>query len=160
MRYTYAAPSREECAHRLRAFAALDSTLGFAPWTAVERREGRVVGWGGLGVDPFDPGWGVEVSYFFGPACWGRGYATELVSAALEHGFASLSLPAIGAFVRPDNGASVRVLEKCGFTLVGYEPQPRAQPVPAPPPRLEVIRRRASALARVIGSPAATARRQ
>ena len=33
MRYTYAAPSRQDCAHRLRTFAVLASTLGFAPWT-------------------------------------------------------------------------------------------------------------------------------
>ena len=104
-------------------FAALESTLGFAPWTVILRTEARVIGWGGLSIDPFDPGWGVEVSYFFHPAYWGRGYATELLHATLQHGFDTLSLPAIGAFVRPANVASVRVLEKCGFTLLGYEPR-------------------------------------
>jgi [ribosomal protein S5]-alanine N-acetyltransferase len=123
MRYTYAASSRQDCVHWLRTFAALDSTLGFAPWTVVLRTEARVIGWGGLSIDPFDPGWGIEVSYFFHPAYWGRGYATELVHATLQHGFGILSLPAIGAFVRPANVASVRVLEKCGFTLLGYEPR-------------------------------------
>jgi [ribosomal protein S5]-alanine N-acetyltransferase len=123
MRYTYAAPSRQDCAHRLRIFAALASTLGFVPWTVVFRSEARVIGWGGLSIDPFDPGWGIEVSYYFHPAYWGRGYATELVRTTLQHGFGVLSLPAIGAFVRPANVASVRVLEKCGFTLLGYEPR-------------------------------------
>ena len=123
MQYTYAAPSRESCAHRLRTFAALESTLGYAPWTVVLRAEARVIGWGGLSIDPFDPGWGIEVSYFFHPACWGRGYATELVRASLQHGFCSLTVPAIGAFGRPANLASVRVLEKCGFKLLGYEPR-------------------------------------
>lgn len=123
MRYTYVAASRDDCAHRLRTFAALESTLGFAPWTVILRTEGRVIGWGGLNVDPFDPGWGVEVSYYFHPAYWGRGYATELVRTSLQHGFGALSLPAIGAFVRPANGASVRVLTKCGFTRLGYEPR-------------------------------------
>jgi len=123
MRYTYAAPSRRDCAHRLHTFAALASTLGFAPWTAVLRTEARVIGWGGLSIDPFDPGWGIEVSYFLHPAYWGRGYATELVRASLQYGFATLALPAIGAFVRRDNVASVQVLEKCGFTLLRYEPR-------------------------------------
>ena len=123
MRYTYAAPSRQECEHRLRTFAALESTLGFAPWTVVLRTEARVIGWGGLSIDPFDPGWGIEVSYYFHPAYWGRGYATELVRATLQHSFSTLSLQAIGAFVRPQNVASIRVLEKCGFTLLGYEPR-------------------------------------
>jgi len=123
MRYTHAAASRQDCAHWLRTFGALESTLGFAPWTVILRAEARVIGWGGLSVDPFDPGWGIEVSYFFHPAYWGRGYATELVRATLHHGFGSLSLTAIGAFVRPANLASVRVLEKCGFALAGYEPR-------------------------------------
>jgi RimJ/RimL family protein N-acetyltransferase len=123
MRYTYAASSRQDCAHWLRTFAALESTLGFAPWTVVLRTEARVIGWGGLSIDPFDPGWGIEVSYFFHPAYWGRSYATELVRATLQYGFDTLALPAIGAFVRPQNVASVRVLEKCGFTLLRYEPR-------------------------------------
>ncbi|MGH7823036.1 MAG: GNAT family N-acetyltransferase, partial [Candidatus Binatia bacterium] len=112
MRHTYAAPSLDECARRLRVFAALEATLGFAPWTVVLRAERRVIGWGGLGVDPFEPGWGPEVSYFFHPAYWGRGYATELVRAALDHGFGDCALREISAFVKRENVASVRVLEK------------------------------------------------
>jgi ribosomal-protein-alanine N-acetyltransferase len=123
MRFTHAASSRQDCAHWLRTFAALESTRGFAPWTVILQTEARVIGWGGLSIDPFDPGWGIEVSYFFHPAYWGRGYATELVRATLQHGFGTLSLPAIGAFVRPANLASVRVLKKCGFTRLGYEPR-------------------------------------
>lgn len=123
MRYTYTAPSRADCAHRLRTYAALESTLGFAPWTVVLRAEDCVIGWGGLSIDPFDPGWGVEVSYAFHPAYWGQGYATELVRASIQHGFDTLALPTIGAFVQPENGASARVLEKCGFARVGYEAQ-------------------------------------
>jgi ribosomal-protein-alanine N-acetyltransferase len=121
MRFTYSAPSRVECERRLWTHERLRAENGCAPWVAVLRAEGRVVGWGGLGVDPFEPGWGVEVSYFLHPAHWGRGLATELVRAAVAHGFETLTLPAIGAFARPDNAASIRVLEKCGFRLLGWE---------------------------------------
>jgi RimJ/RimL family protein N-acetyltransferase len=51
MRYTHAASSREDCARWHRAYAALESTLGFAPWTVVLRADGRVIGWGGLNLD-------------------------------------------------------------------------------------------------------------
>lgn len=122
MRFTYAAPSPVECGRRLRAHEALRTVHGFAPWVAVLRADQRVVGWGGLGIDPFEPGWGPEVSYFLHPAEWGRGLATELVRAAVTHGFETLSLPALGAFARPDNTSSIRVLEKCGFGLLGFEP--------------------------------------
>jgi RimJ/RimL family protein N-acetyltransferase len=94
---------------------------GYAPWTVVLRAEQRIVGWGGLNVDPVAPGWGPEVSYFIHSACAGRGYATELVRAALALGFAELKLAVIGAFASPANLASIRVLEKCGLRFVGYE---------------------------------------
>ena len=122
MRFTYVAPSLVECARRLRTHEALRAGNGFAPWVAILRGEDRVVGWGGLGVDPFDPGWGPEVSYFFHPAQWGRGLATELVRASVQEAFEALALPSLGAFARPDNAASIRVLEKCGFRLLRYEP--------------------------------------
>ncbi len=123
MRYTHAAASRQDCAHWHRTFAALETTLGFAPWTVILRAEGCVIGWGGLSIDPFDPGWGIEVSYYFHPAYWGKGYATELVCATLQYGFGVVGLEAVGAFVRPANVASARVLEKCGLKLRGYEPR-------------------------------------
>ena len=122
MRFTWAAPSRAECARRLHEHERARAEHGFAPWVVMLRGDGRVVGWGGLGIDPFAPGWGPEVSYFLHPAFWGRGLATEVVRASVAHGLETLALPAIGAFARPDNAASIRVLEKCGFGLLGWEP--------------------------------------
>ena len=123
MQYTYQAPSREACAHRLRTYAELAATLGYAPWTMLLRGDERVIGWGGLNIDPFDPGWGIEVAYCLHPGHWGKGYASELVRASLELGFGTLLLEAIGAFVSTENGASRRVLEKGGFRFMGYEPK-------------------------------------
>ncbi len=120
MRFTFSPDSREESEQHLRAYAALYEPHGYAPWTAVLRESGRVVGWGGLNVDPRAPGWGVEVSYFFDPEFYGRGLATELVAATLAHGFDELELQAIVAFTRPAKRASARVLEKSGFRLLGY----------------------------------------
>lgn len=123
MRFTHAAESREACARWLADYEALRPKLGFAPWTAVLRAESRVVGWGGLSVDPHEPGWGVEVSYFIHRAHWGRGLASELVRASLDHAFGALGLAEVGAFARPENTASIRVLENAGFRLLRYEPR-------------------------------------
>lgn len=123
MRYTFWATSKEESAQRLRAYAGLAAQLGYAPWTVILRSEARIIGWGGLNVDPFDPGWGVEVAYFFDPAYWGRGFATELVRASLTHGFHGRALRVINAFVHRENRASSRVLEKCGFQFQCFEPR-------------------------------------
>ncbi|HNT74868.1 MAG TPA: GNAT family N-acetyltransferase [Anaerolineae bacterium] len=121
MQYTVCAKTREAAARRLRAYAREKDELGFAPWTVVLRSEDRIIGWGGLNVDPFDPGWGVEVIYFFHPAYWGRGFAGELVKTSVDIGFALHRLEEINAFAHRDNKASIRVLEKNGFRYLGYE---------------------------------------
>lgn len=123
MRYTFLAASKAASAQRLRAYAGLAAQLGFAPWTVILRSEARIIGWGGLNVDPFDPGWGIEVAYFLDSAFWGRGFATELVQASLSHGFGQHTLCEINAYVHRENGASSRVLEKCGFEFHGFEPK-------------------------------------
>ena len=63
-----------------------------------------------------------EIKYALIPEVWGRGYATEAVSALLDYGRSVLSLGLVIATVHPQNQPSQRVLEKCGF-LVGM---PRA----------------------------------
>ena len=62
MRFTYRARSLEECAARLQTYEATRTKLGFAPWVVIHRSDDRVIGWGGLNVDPFDSGWGVRAS--------------------------------------------------------------------------------------------------
>jgi [ribosomal protein S5]-alanine N-acetyltransferase len=84
--------------------------------------EQRVIGWGGLNIDPNATGWGTEVSYFIHPSYQGRGFATEVVRSSLRNGFRDLGLGQIGAFAMPENEASARVLKKCGFKIVRYEP--------------------------------------
>jgi ribosomal-protein-alanine N-acetyltransferase len=123
MRYTFCATSRDESDQRLRAYAKLEEEIGFAPWTVLLRETSHIIGWGGLNVDPFDPGWGVEIAYFFDPEYWGKGYATELVLMSICYGFDHIGLPEIQAFAHPENMASIRVLEKCGFEYVCFEPR-------------------------------------
>jgi ribosomal-protein-alanine N-acetyltransferase len=120
MQYTIYVEDRQEAEKRFKAFAALLDRIGYAPWTVVLKQDERIIGWGGLNIDPFDSGWGTEVAYFFHPDYWNRGFATELVMASLREGFTHLNLDMIGAFARRENRASIRVLEKCGFKYTGY----------------------------------------
>ena len=123
MRHTYVAPSFEHCLARLQAYEALRGSLGFAPWVVRRREGGRVIGWGGLSVDPDEPGWGLETSYAFHPEVWGKGYATELVQISLAHAFGVLDAAEVHAFAKPENGASSRVLRKSGFKVLCFEPR-------------------------------------
>jgi len=123
MRFTYCAGSREATREFLEMHAARFAQDGYAPWTLVCKADGRVVGWGGLNCDPHAPHWGTEVSYFVHPDYAGRGLATELVDASLALAFAELGLAQVGAFTRPANRASARVLQKCGFAFVQHVPE-------------------------------------
>ena len=123
MRYTWWAPDREALVSRLAAYAARHASDGFSPWTAELRAGGPVVGWGGLCVDPFEPVWGPEVIYMIHPGHWGCGLASEIVGASLAWAFGELRLPRVGAFARPENLGSLRVLAKSGFALMGYVPE-------------------------------------
>ncbi len=121
MQYTFCASSLNESKERLQAYAAQLHQYGYAPWTILLKSNQKIIGWGGLNIDPFDPGWGIEVAYFFHPDCWGKGFATELVQTTIDHGFIKLGLSEINAYAHKNNSASIRVLEKCSFRFVGYE---------------------------------------
>jgi len=45
------------------------------------------------------------------------------VQYAVQHALVSLAVPEVNAFAMPENTASIRVLQKSGFTLVRYEPE-------------------------------------
>jgi RimJ/RimL family protein N-acetyltransferase len=82
---------------------------------AVIRKEDRQwLGWSGLKFHP-DSG-ETDLGYRFFRQYWGQGYATETGKAGLEYGFGQLKLEKIVAQVVKDNIASVRVLEKLGFS--------------------------------------------
>lgn len=64
-----------------------------------------------------------ELGYALGSAHWGKGYATEAITAALDHGFRAVDLNRIEADIDPRNRPSAKVLEKLGFRKEGHMPQ-------------------------------------
>jgi RimJ/RimL family protein N-acetyltransferase len=59
----------------------------------------------------------VELGYIVRADLWGRGYATEIGAAVVDHAFSVLGLGELVGFTRPDNLGSRRVLEKLGFVF-------------------------------------------
>lgn len=55
-----------------------------------------------------------EVGFLFDPATWGRGYATESMTAFIDRRRALGSVE-LTADVDPDNHHSLRLLTRCGF---------------------------------------------
>ncbi|MGK5443865.1 GNAT family N-acetyltransferase [Micromonospora sp. URMC 105] len=58
-----------------------------------------------------------EVSYWIDPTRWGRGYATAALAALLRE----LPDRPVHARAAKDNGASLAVLRKCGFVVIGED---------------------------------------
>lgn len=113
MRFNPAPPaSDEDASARLDAniFCAWPPGLGF--W-AVEREQ-AFLGW--IMLIPFrgHPAL-VEVGYRLHADAWGQGVATEALAAITA--YAVLGRDCILAETRPDNAASIRVLEKAGYRL-------------------------------------------
>jgi len=111
--------SAEEVWARVLRYAGLWSLLGFGYWVVRERASGRFVGEVGLAdfrraVSPGLDG-APEVGWALAPWAHGRGLATEAVRAALGWGDAHLPAARSVCLITPENAASIRVAEKCGF---------------------------------------------
>lgn len=106
----------------------LVATPEHAGWTfyyfAAPEGDGHVlVGLGGFKGAP-DPDGVVEIGYSILAPFRRRGFATEAVRAFLGHAFADPRVTFVIAETMPDLAASIGVLEKCGFTLVGEGSEP------------------------------------
>jgi RimJ/RimL family protein N-acetyltransferase len=58
------------------------------------------------------------LAFYLARDYWGRGLATEAGAAFVRHGFETLGLRRIHAGMNAENKASIRVVEKLGFTRV------------------------------------------
>jgi RimJ/RimL family protein N-acetyltransferase len=85
------------------------------PYLIESRGDGSLLGATGLS---FETPYRAATGYVLARDAWGRGYATEALRAVVEIARGA-SVVRLYALCHPDNAASVRVLEKCGFTLEG-----------------------------------------
>ncbi len=74
--------------------------------------DGRVIGNIGIWKMP-------EMGFILHPDAWGRGLATEAATAFLAYAFATYPIEAITADVDPRNTASLKLLQRLGFTVTG-----------------------------------------
>lgn len=90
-------------------------TFGFGLYAVEERSSGKLAGICGLlkreSLDAPDLG------FAFLPRFWGQGYALESAEAVVHWARNSLGLRRIVAITKPENRASIKLLEKIGFRL-------------------------------------------
>jgi RimJ/RimL family protein N-acetyltransferase len=90
---------------------------GYSHWAVEEKSTGRMIGRIGF-LNP--EGWpGFEIGWTLARHAWGKGYATEGATRALQYAFKELDQPHVISLIHPDNGASMKVAERIGETLEG-----------------------------------------
>ncbi len=85
-----------------------------------EKPDGPLIG--GIWLEPDELRYGpvaFTVSYYLSEEAAGRGYMGEALAAALPYAFSQLDAQLVSARVFTPNRASVRLLEKLGFTHEG-----------------------------------------
>ncbi len=105
------------CNRRLPQFLAyydLYSDRGF--WAAIDRHDGRFLGWFHLIPRPEAPNEAV-LGYRLHSFAWGRGLATEGARALVDRAFASGAVRVV-AETLARHRASIRVMEKLGMKFI------------------------------------------
>jgi RimJ/RimL family protein N-acetyltransferase len=111
--------SKEETWARLLRYAGHWSWLGFGYWAIEEKNTGSFVGELGFAdykrdIEPSLEG-APELGWALASGVHGKGYATEAVRAIVAWGEAHFGLVRTVCIVHPENLASIRVAEKCGY---------------------------------------------
>lgn len=123
--------SEEESWTRLLRYAGHWALLGFGYWAVEEKESGRFVGEVGFADFKRDmesqakdaP----EIGWVLAGWAHGQGYATEAARAAIGWGDGHWRGARTCCIVSPDNLASIRVAEKCGYRdlqLTEYKGKP------------------------------------
>ncbi len=104
-------PSSTE--QRIAAMASHWQIHGFGDWGVVEKASGKLIGFCGLHyiTDMVE----VNIGYAIERTRWHQGFGLEASKAVLDFGFQELRLKVIVAVIRPNNRASIRLVEKLGL---------------------------------------------
>lgn len=107
---------RDESDRALKSIIEHWDRHGFGRWAVLDKTSRQFIGFGGL-RSLFDT---PEVVYHFSKPNWGKGLATELARASLRFGFEDRRFHRIVAVAKPENNASINVMEKLGMHFEMY----------------------------------------
>jgi RimJ/RimL family protein N-acetyltransferase len=106
----------EQVEARVGRYIAHQEKHGYSRWLMFDRATGEAIG--DAGILHIAASGENELGYRLIKSRWGQGLATEAAAVWLHYAFGELRLPEVIAFSHPDNVASVRVMEKNGFTFL------------------------------------------
>ena len=108
---------------QMAAFPARDRNAFMAHWAKIlgdDTIAKKTILFDGLvagNIVSFEHSGKQEVGYWLGKEYWGKGLATRALAEFLDH----VTTRPLYAHVAKHNIASIRVLEKCGFTISGED---------------------------------------
>ena len=116
-RYIGGVQTRSQAWRGFMSVAGAWAMEGFAMFSVIEKESGRWVG----RLGPWAPAeWpGTEVGWGVIRECWGRGYATEGATAAIDWAFDRLGWTEVIHCIDPANVASQNVARRLGSALRG-----------------------------------------
>lgn len=124
----------EQSAARIARYLDHEARHGFSKWIILDQESGAAIGDAGFFHLPNSDR--VELGYRLGRAWWNRGIATEVARKWVEVARAWYGFEKIYCFALPENGSSVRVMQKIGFR---YSHQERLYGMDAPLYSLDLI---------------------
>lgn len=101
-------------AHQFLEDYKVYNEYGYGRWAIINKSTTDFIGW--CGFKYHQEGY-VDLGFRIHKKYWNRGYATEASMACIEFGFDKLGFKEIVGRTSENNIASVKVLEKLGFTF-------------------------------------------
>lgn len=87
-------------------------------WDLIERVSGKVIG--NCGFHNWLPEHQrAEIGYFLSAGFRSKGFMLEALKQVIDHGFNTMNLFRIEAFISPDNKPSINLIRKLGFSYEG-----------------------------------------
>jgi len=118
MKYRFARLSRAETDQMIDQNEESFETNRFGLWAMDRNEDHRLLGFAGFGTSDFGAAFcpAVDVGWTLARDTWGRGYATEAASAALDYAFDELGLDEVVAHTTSVNERSRAVMRRLGMT--------------------------------------------
>jgi RimJ/RimL family protein N-acetyltransferase len=113
----------EEVWQRIQRYAGSWALLGHGFWAIEDKATGKLIGEIGImdAKRDIDPPFGdsLEMGWALLPSAHGKGFAGEALQAALDWEARHLRGDCLVAMIDPDNGASIKLARRMGFTERG-----------------------------------------
>jgi RimJ/RimL family protein N-acetyltransferase len=106
--------TRDVALNKFKEQLSAPETDDAGTWAVYRQADSHYLGWCAVSHSRFLGA--TELGYRFCRDVWGCGYATEAASGLIERVFTMTDLDQVLACAHPDNAASLRVLQKLGFS--------------------------------------------